>query len=241
MNTVAASVETVGTAGAARVDPAWRGVYRAGGICLVGIGVAYLIGTASSMVIGGAPSNSVVYLESLAAHVRLSQIAFGLFAVADLLLVPAVLALYLALKPIARNAMLIASGFYLLFGVLDLGVTELNSLVLVSAAQQAAVAATEDQWSAALAVVAFPLATLPLATFFSYVVSSVALVITSVVMLRGPFLKMTAWAGLVAGTLGIIGGFYILVPALALLLTPCLIAYVIWLVTAGVRLARLGR
>jgi hypothetical protein len=87
---------------------------------------------------------------------------------------------------------------------------------------------------------AFALATLPLATFFSYVVSSIGLLIISVVMLRGVFSRITALAGIIASVGGIVGGFYVVLPVLALLLTPCLVAFGIWALLAGIRLLQLG-
>ena len=71
-------------------------------------------------------------------------------------------------------------------------------------------------------------------------VSSIGLLIVSLVMLKGVFSKVTACAGIVASVEGIVGGFYMVVPALALLLVPCLIAFGIWSVLAGSTLYKLS-
>ena len=80
------------------------------------------------------------------------------------------------------------------------------------------------------------LAILPAATFFSYAISSIGLLIVSVVMLRAVFTKITAYAGIVASVEGILGGFYPLFPPLAVLLVPSLIAFAVWALLAGRRL-----
>jgi len=203
-------------------------------------GLVYIISAVLSIVIGPPPSGGEPYLQGLATHALVSQVNFGLWVLADLALLPAVMALYLALKQIAKNAMLIAAGLMLLFAVLDLAVTELNSLTLVTLTQQYAAAASDAQRSAYVAAADYALATLPIATFLSYMVSSVGLFIISLVMLKGVFSKPAAYAGLVASIAGIIGGFYFIVPALAALLVPSLIAFGLWSLLAGARLWTLG-
>ena len=81
---------------------------------------------------------------------------------------------------------------------------------------------------------------MPAATFFSFVVSSIGTLIVAIVMLKGMFSKVTAWAGIVACVEGMVGGFYVIYPPLAVLLVPSMIAYGLWGVLAGARLFRLG-
>jgi hypothetical protein len=222
------------------VDPTWQGVYRVGGICLILTGSIYLIGAVLSIILGPAPSGGEQYLKSVAGHTHLAQINFGLFALTDFLLMPAALAFYLALKQLARNAMLIAAGLMGLFIVLDLAVTEMDSLTLVTLTQHYAAATSETQRSAYVAAADYARATLPIATFYSYVVSSAGFLITSLVMLKGTFSKPTAFLGIAACLEGIVGGFYVILPALAALLIPSLITFGIWSLLAGSRLCKLG-
>ena len=93
------------------VDPTWKGVYQVGGLSLAAGGVLYLIGTTLSFYFGGTPGNSQAFLQALAAHPVISQITYWIFALADIFFIPAILGLYLALKGINKNAMLIAAGF----------------------------------------------------------------------------------------------------------------------------------
>jgi Domain of unknown function (DUF4386) len=221
------------------VDPTWGGVYRLGGVCLFLTGLLFFAGAALSILIGPAPLGGEAYLNGVAAHPMLSRLNFGAFALTDFLLVPGLLALYLALRRIDKNAMLVAAGLIALYVVLDLAITELNSLTLVALTREYE-AAAEAEKPAYVAAASYALATLPLGTFLSYVVSSFGLLIVSVVMLKGVFSRPTAWVGIVASAEGLVGGFYVLVPVLAVLLVPSLLAFGIWSLLAGTRLYRLG-
>lgn len=222
-----------------QADPTWKGVYRVGGICLLLIGVSYLIGAVLSIIIGPAPSGSELYLKSLAGHVMLAQVNFGLFALTDFLFLPAVLALYLVFKHLAKNPMLIAAVLLALFLVLDLAITEVNSLTLVSLTQHYTAATSDAQRAVYVAAADYALATLPIATFFSYAVSSVGLLITSLVMLKGVFNRPTAFLGIVASLEGIGGSLYVFFPVFAALLVPSLITFGLWALFAGTRLYKL--
>jgi hypothetical protein len=221
-------------------DPSWKGVYRAGGICLLINGVIYLLVAVLSVILGPAPSSGEPYLRTLAGHATLAQVNFGVFALSDVLLVPALLALYLALKHLAKNPMLIAAGLLALFAVLDLAITELNSLTLISLTQHYTAATSDAQRAAYVAAATYALATLPIATFFSYVVSSVGLLMTSLVMLKGVFNRPTVLSGIVASFAGLVGSLYVFLPAFAALLVPSLIAFGLWALLAGTRLYKLS-
>ena len=223
------------------VDQSRRGLYLIGGISLILIGVLYFVGMILSIVIGPPPSSSQAYMNAIAAHPVAAPINFTLFIVAHFLLIPAVFALYFVLRGVNKTAMLLAAALWGIFIVLDIGVTEMSSMALVTLSHSYVTATSETQQSAYLAAANYALATLPLATLYSYVVSSIGLLITAVLMLRGPFMRAVALFGIGASVLGIIGGFYIFVPALAWLLSPCLIAFVLWLIGAGIRLCLLSR
>lgn len=102
------------------------------------------------------------------------------------------LALYLALKHIAKNTMLLATGLMAVFVIVDVAITEANQLTLVTLTQHAATAVSATQRAASMAAANYALATLPLATFYSWVVSSIGVLIISIVMLKGVFGKLTA-------------------------------------------------
>ena len=108
-----------------------------------------------------------------------------------------------ALKHLARSAVLVATGLIAVFIVLDLGVTEVNSLSLVALTRQYAAASSESLRAGAVAAANFARVTLPIATFLSYTVSSVGFLIFGVVMLKGVFRRGTAYLGIVATSAGI--------------------------------------
>ncbi len=228
-------------ASGAGMRPARRGLLRAGGACLLVCGLIYIAGAALSIVIGPPPSGGEPYLRAPAGHAAVSEANFALWVLADVLLLPATLALYLALEPVARNAMLVAAALMVLFAVLDLAVTERVSLALVALARQYTAAASGVQRAAWAAAADHALATLLIATFLSHAVSSVGLLIIGIVMWRGAFGRLAAILGIAAAVEGILGGFYPVIPALALLLVPSLVAFGLWALLAGCRLWALAR
>jgi hypothetical protein len=226
-----------------QVDPSWRGVYLAGGLAMVMAGILYLVGSTFGYYLGAPPGNNEAYLQALASHPALAQITYWIFGLVDILLIPTMLGLYLALKGINKNAMLVAAGLVGFSIVLDLGITELNSLALVTLVQNYASATSDAQRAAYVAAEKWGLATLPIATFFSWVGPSVGFLITSIVMWKGILGKYTARLGMIVFGLGIVAGFYFLfpVPVLSILLTPILIVYGVWLIAAGRRLYGLSK
>jgi hypothetical protein len=216
-------------------------MYRIGGISLIIVGLSYLFGALLSLIIGPAPSGAVEYMDALAAHRLLSLTNFAFFTLADICLIPAAIALYHILKGTNKTAMMIASGLIMLFAVFDAVVTELTSFELVALTQNLAAATSEAQCSAIMVTANNLLSTLPPATLCSFVVSSVGLLITALVMLKGTsFSKRAALPGLTAGIAGTLGGFYIMLPALSLLIMPSLIAMGIWGIFAGRRVQKIN-
>jgi hypothetical protein len=223
------------------VDPTWRGIYRVGGVCMLAFGLIYIIASLLNFIIAVPPGDSIAFLGSLVMHATLARVIYGLYSLAGFLLLFAAAALYLALKQINKNAMLVASGFLFLFVILDLALTEFNSLTLVTLAQHYATATTDVQRLAYMAAADYGLATIPIATFYSWVVGSLGFLIASVVMLKGIFSKPTAYLGIIINTAGIVGGFYVFIPALVILLSPIIIVWGIWLLMVGFRLYKLGK
>ncbi|MGZ4857758.1 MAG: hypothetical protein ACXVZU_05315 [Methanobacteriaceae archaeon] len=222
-----------------QTDPTWKGMYRVGGICMLAFGLIYIIATTLNLTLAVPPNDSIAFLNSLSGHATLARVIYGLYSLSAFLLLPAATALYLSLKMINKNAMLVAPGLLFLFIVLDLALTEFNSLTLVTLTQHYANATIDAQRLAYMAAIDYALATIPIATFYSWVVGSLGFLITSMVMLNGVFGKRTAYYGIIANTAGIVGGFYIFFPILTIFLTPILIFWGIWLLVLGFRLYNL--
>jgi hypothetical protein len=231
------------TGTAVQVDPTWKGVYKAGGLGLAAGGVLYLVGSTLGLYLGSTPGNSQVYLQSLTAHPLAAPITYWIFSLADICFIPAILGLYLALKGIDKNAMLIAAGLLAFFVTLDLAVTESNTLSLVTLARSIPAAPNDAAGAAYQAAANWGLATLPIATFYSWIGPSVGFLIIAIVARKGIFGRVTARLGMIVFSVAIIASFYFLhpVPVLGLALTPILVLYGVWLIAAGRRLFGLGR
>ncbi|MGD0777703.1 MAG: hypothetical protein ABSC05_33350 [Candidatus Solibacter sp.] len=146
--------------------------------------------------------------------------------------VPAALALYFALRHLARTAMLLAAALLLFYTFVDLTVYEINSMAVVLLSRQ--------DTAAAAGGAQLVLAVVPIAGCFTLALSSAGTLIFSIVMLRGVFGKPTAYAGIAAAVGGLVGAFYLAFPPLEWLPLLCSIAYGLWGVLAGARLFRLG-
>jgi hypothetical protein len=235
--TTEATVEPV----ASQVDLSWRGVYRAGGVCLLVAGLIYLAEVALGAALRPAPADSQQFLQSLANHAGIARATYVLFSVADFLLVPAVLGLYLSLKRAGKNLMLVATGLMAVFIVVDVAITDASTLTIVTLTQHAATAASAAERAAYMAAAHYGLATVPLANFYTFVISGVGVLLISMVMLKGVFGKRTAYVGIVTGIVGIVAGFYVFVPALALFTGFSSLLLGAWCLMAGRRLYRLGK
>lgn len=220
-----------------QTDPKTNTMRVASGLAWILIGILVLAVAVLSLIVGPAPSNQTAYLQSLADHATAATLTFTLFAAADLLMVPALLGLYPMLAPAGKVATLIGTGLLALWAVQDLVLTEATSLALVTLARNYAAASTNAR-PAILAAAQYPLAVLPIATFLSYVVSSVGLLLIGVAMLRSTFPHGIALLAIIAAAEGIAGGLYILTPALSALLMPSLVTFGLWGLLLGSNLIR---
>ena len=231
------------------VDHTWNWVYKFGGICFVLIGLWYIIANFWGYITGvPAPgfatppvATNAQYFNTLANYPSASTIFYSMYSLTDILVVPALIALYLAFKGISKNVMLVAVGIVALWAAIDIGVTEFNSLTLISLTQSYNGASDATSRAAYMAASDYALGAIPIATFYSYFVGSLGFLMASVVMLKGVFRRITAFAGIAANGLGIIVAFVLFTPDLAGLIVPTLMLYGAWNVLVGVQLFRLGR
>lgn len=206
-------------------------IFKLGGVCAILAGIFYLTGMVLSNIIGGAPVGWG-YAYNISKHLTVAEVNFILFSVCDFLFIPVMFAFYFLLRKINKTAMLVAFAFVGLFAVLDLAITEFNSLIIVFFLQNHSV--VKD--------ISYSLATLPIGTFLSFFVSSVGFLIVAIVALKSSFFnKKVAYLGIVSLIEGIIGSFYVFIPILGLFLTPCLIAFGVWLILVGMRFLRLEK
>ncbi len=235
--------------GSEPIDYSWNWVFIVGAIAFVIIGIWYLFSNFWGYLVGvpapGFATPPVVtnqqYFNTLATHPTASTVFYGVYSLIDVLVIPALIALYLALKGIHKNAMIVAMGLVLMWAILDVGVTEFNSLALVSLTQNYNAATDPAQQAVYASAANYALAAIPIATFYSYLVGSIGFFIASITMLKGVFRKPVAFIGIAANGLGIIAAFVLFAPGLAVIILPTLVLYGLWNVLVGVRLFRLGR
>jgi hypothetical protein len=91
-------------------DPTWNGMYRVGGVCLLVAGLAILAVAVLSILLGPPPSGGEEYLKALVTHSTMAQLNFGLFALADVLLLLGALALFLTPSLVAFGLWSILAG-----------------------------------------------------------------------------------------------------------------------------------
>jgi len=100
------------------VDPDGKWLYRVGGISALILAIAYIITIPLYVYVGAPPSGGEARLKYLALNTTVWWAILGLSVLTDFLFVPVALSLYLALKGVNRNTMLVATAFVGLFIVL---------------------------------------------------------------------------------------------------------------------------
>jgi hypothetical protein len=223
------------------VDPAWKGLYKWGGVSAMSVGVLYIVSFALAMVMGVVPTGVEAILNHFAAHMTVAYAFYGLAILTDILLVPVALALYLALKGINKSAVLAATGFGGLFLALDLGVTMISWVATITLSQNYAAATSDMERAAYLAAASYANAVVSVSVpVYGGLLPSVWGLILSLVMLKGIFTRATAYVGMATNVVGFVYAGSLFVSALASVDIVWLGLLVIWLLLAGFRLYRLG-
>jgi len=226
------------------VDPDQKWLYRVGGVSALVLGIAYIAIIGLYVPVGAPPSGAEARLTYLAGKTTVWWAILALSVLTDFLFVPVALSLYLALKRINRNAMLLATACVGLFVVLDLAVTWTSYASLITLSGTYAAATNAVQRAVVVATANYPSAVLEskLLGVYAILVPAVGILMTSVVMLKGIFSKTTAYLGLVSGILGIVsvaGPF--LVSSLGAAVIMSSVVTTVWVLFVGYRLYRLGQ
>jgi hypothetical protein len=212
-------------------------LFRIGGIAALLLGIAYIVIVVLYARVGAPPTGSESWFKYLPGKTTIWWIIVGLSVLTDFLFVPVTFALYLALKDINRNAMLLASTFVGLFVVLDLAVTWTHYASLLILFRRYSQAADEIQRMGYVAAVNYASAILTsrVEVVYAIVTLSTGILIMGSVMLRGVLSKTTAFLGLSTGVLGIasLSGYSVAIIMNALFAT-------IWILLVGYKLWRLG-
>ena len=219
------------------VDPAWKGLYKAGGSSYLIVGVLYIISFVLLIILGPPPSTGEAYLKSAPPLQTLVLI----WASVDILLIPSVLGLYLALKELNKTHMLIATGLWGVAIPADLATLGLFfSLVPLGRAYAAATA--DAQRAAYVAAADLTVGATNAGFTLGFFLFGFAILIQSMAMLKGVFSKATAYLGIVTGILSLVAGVgFATVPALGIFPLIWFILLGIWWLLVGSKLYKLGR
>lgn len=216
---------------------------RVGGISGIVIGISYIIITGVYSLGGALPEGVEARLAFIAGHTWQWWLITGLSVLTDFLFIPLAVALYLALRSVNWNAMLVGSGLVALFVILDLAVTWPNYAALIALSREYAAAGSDIQRAALAAPASYAATVLDSIVFTVYaiLVPSLGILVTGIVMLKGAFNKVTAYSGVGSGVLGVIavvGPFF--VSSLGIFAVFSSVLTTVWVLLAGMRLYRLG-
>jgi hypothetical protein len=226
------------------VDADGKWLYRVGGICAILFGIAYIAIIGLYVPMGAPPSGAEARLAHIAGNTTSWWAILSLSVLTDFLLVPVAFALYLALKGINRNMMLVAAAGMGLFVVLDLAVTWTNYASLIALSGSYAAAATDAQKAVVVTAAIYPSTVLESSLLFVYntLTLSVGILMTGLVMLKGIFGKGVAYLGLATGIVGIVAVVGpLFVTALSATIIFASVLTTVWALFAGYGLYRLGR
>ena len=228
-------------------DSAWRGLYRIGGVTAL---IATVLLPAEVIVFGvlGLPPSTVIDAFTLFHNNKLlGLLEFDLLGIVIyILLVPTLLALYVALRRASASLMAIGTTFFFV-GIAVYFATN-TSFCMLYLSDQYAAATTDAQRSMFLAAGQAMFTMFNVTAFsFSYVIVSAALLIVAAVMLRSTiFSRATAHAGILANALAI-GSIAVALIPLTFSLTISvflslfsIVPLLIWFALIGRRLFYLG-
>jgi hypothetical protein len=187
------------------------------------------------------PSDPAAYLRLVSQHQALAATAWSLWIFIDFLGLAPTMAMYLLLHRHHRTLALLGSLFLVAYAIYDFGVTELNSLTLVSLGHSYGLASTEALRVPFVYAAAYGYYALPFQTVLSFAIGSVGYILWCVPMLKSFFGRWAAITGIIINVIGIVGSASNVVPGsyllgLCLFLAPRLIA--LWSIALGVLLLR---
>ena len=219
------------------VDPSWSGVYKVGGISLLAAGVIPFLFILAVLAL----QQTIPVPAQAALEDPTAPTALYLFAVlGELLLVPAGLGLYLSLKGVHKNRMLVASSLWLLATPMFL-VSRGLTLALSQISGRYLAATDETMKAAYLAAAELALETESIYSYMALILLSVASIMIGSVMLKGVYGKVTGYMAIAAGILTLFTPLGVIVEVPVIILFLGIVLGATWQIIAGARLVKLGR
>jgi hypothetical protein len=218
------------------VDPSWKGVYKAGGICLFVAGIIPFLFLISVIILQQTiPVPAKEALEDPTAPTYLYLLA----TLGELLLMPAGLGLYLSLKDVKKTHMLIATSLWLLATPMFL--VSRGLLISLSQISGRYLDTTNEMMKAAyLASAELAMEAQSIYAYMALILLSVASIIIGSVMLKGVYGKVTGYLVIVAGILTLFTPLRVLIEIPFLILFIGVVLSAVWQIVVGVKLYKLG-
>jgi hypothetical protein len=223
--------------GAMTVDQSWKRVYRAGGISLFAGGAILVIFLLSVFIFRVAlPLTPQAVLENPVPPITLYLLA----AIGELLLLPAALALYLSLKDVNKNRMLIAAAFWSAAVAMYL-VSRGQILSLLPMSGRFAAATGEAMRAAYLVSADHAIEVANIYGNMALMLHQVGSIIMGLVMLKGVYGRRTGRFVTIVGTMTFIGTFGVVLRPLSFFTLFGLMLTSVWQMIVGAKLYRLGQ
>lgn len=222
-------------------DPEWKRLYWAGGVSALLASLVYIIALVVEISLGEYPtSGGAAVLEYIAAHRSVYILQQILWLMPSVLLMIVFLALYPALKDLDRSVAAIGAVLGIASWAVTLAypATGGGSPALVYLSDQYAAATTDAQRAAFAAAAEGFIAQNYVPTIMG-VLETIAILIVSLLMLRGVFHRSVAYLGIATGAVGIVSEA--LKPMLGLGYIVYGLLVMVWIIAIGWELLRLAR
>lgn len=219
--------------------------FRVGGLSAIAVAILYLVIVVLYVSVGGTiPSDAGEILEFLGGHSMEWWAIIALSVLTNFLYLPVALSLYLALREVNRNAVLVGAGLLVLFTVLENTVSWPNFVSLVELSNDYAAATSDAQQAAILGAATYASSVVGSAflSVYATLVPALGELVIGFVMLRSTFGKAVAYLAMIAGILGVVsvvGRFMTDVLGQVVIIASLLAT--IWFFLVGYRLYKLGQ
>ena len=218
------------------LDQSWKGAFKAGGLSLFAAGFIVFLFFLALLIVQTSPTlTPEMILDDPLPPVSL----YALAAFGELLLMPGVLGLYVALKNVKKTYMMMATALWLVAVISFLiSRTQIISLLPISGSYQST---TSEAMKAAYLVSTEH--SIELSNVFANIalmLLGVSSIIIGLVMLKGVFSKGVSYLVILSGTLTLLGAIGVLFEPLTILVLFGLSLGGVWQIVVGLKLYKLG-
>jgi len=218
------------------VDQSWMRAYKWGGVSLFASGVILVVFLCSVLIFQvDLPLTPQAVLDNPTAPVTLYLLA----ALGELLLLPAALSLYLSLKGVNKNAMLISAASWSIAVTIYLA-SRGQIISLLPMSGRYAAATSESMRAAYLVSTEQTIEAANIYGNMALMLHQVGSIIVGLAMLRGVYGRRTGYLVTVVGIMTFIGTFGVVFRSLSIFTLFGLMLTAVWQIVVGVKLYKLG-